>query len=169
MCARRSTPSQQKAQPSWRATTSDCRPWKSRESGESDSYNKCNGSHMAQSGGWLQLPTDTLFLLVCFNERGQFKSQLQMLALHSRHAAVAVAMHFWIIRFYTEISNHSQLLVRTDIYACNNNNNTHSCTSILVRTFIGIKLSAVPQTLTIPTNLSLQPKPNSNSNLKTKT
>lgn len=48
------------------ATASDRRPWKSWESGESDSSNKRNGSHMAQSGGWLQLPTDTHFFIGVF-------------------------------------------------------------------------------------------------------
>lgn len=37
-------------------------------------------------------PQTHTFLLVCFNERGQFRSQLQMLASHFSHAAAAVAM-----------------------------------------------------------------------------
>lgn len=116
ICARWSTPSRQKAQPSSRATTSDCRPWKSRQSGESDSYNKCNGSHMAQSGGWLQLPTDTQFLLVRFNERGQFRSQLQMLVSRFSHAAVAVAMLSFLK--LSAASSHSQLHLHTHTHAC---------------------------------------------------
>lgn len=126
ICVRWCTPSRQKAQPSGWATTSDCRPWKSRESGESDSYNKCNGSHMAQSGSWLQLPTDTHFLLVCFNERGQFRSQLQMLVSHFSHAAVAVAMLFFF--------NHPLLLriFQPLTIACRHTHTPTTTTHILV-------------------------------------
>lgn len=135
ICARWSTPSRQKAQPSSRATTSDCRPWKSQQSGESDSYNKCNGSHMAQSGGWLQLPTDTHFLLVRFNERGQFRSQLQMLVSHFSHAAVAM-LYSWNHPLLPATCNCTY--THTHMHAHTNNNNTQSYNSVVVRTFTGL-------------------------------
>lgn len=37
----------------WRAAASDRCLWGSCSSGQSDGYNKCNGSHMAQGCGWM--------------------------------------------------------------------------------------------------------------------